>query len=177
MQLTLSQKQALQLNPQLLQNMSVLQMGALELNHYIRQLVQENPAAELTEPSCSCEDYEELFRRTQTMAELDHQNSPYLVPDWAEFDPLAQVGTDGGLADTLPRHLARQLEQKSLSPQLTAAVRWLISCLDDDGYLRDAPEELARDGQMTPALFREALDILHSLDPAGVLARTYSHHS
>ena len=174
MQIELSLKQSLQLNPQLLQRISILQMSALELNHYIRELVQENPAAELVEPTLSQDNSEEIFRRMQSLAELDRQNSPYVTPDREDFDPLSQVGTDGGLGDTLPRHLNRQLDHLGLSPLLSAAVRWLISCLDDNGYLRDKPEELARDGQMSPALFREALSLLQSLDPAGVGARDLS---
>ena len=174
MQLALSQKQSLQLNPQMFQTMAVLQMGALELNQFIRQLVQENPAAELKEPRLSPDNSEELFRRMQNLAELDRQNSQYVAPDRSECDPLARVGTDGGLGDTLTRHLIRQVERRPLSPLLTSAVRWLISCLDDDGYLRDDPEELARDGRMSSTLFQGALSLLQSLDPPGVGARDLS---
>ena len=167
MQLELSQKQSLQLNPQLLQNMAVLQMGAPELNQYIRQLVQENPAAELVEPSLS---------RTVSDALRSPAGAGFspLSPDRDSLDPLERVGTDGGLAETLPRHLNRQVDQRDLPPQLTAALRWLISCLDDNGYLRDDPAELERDGQMGPALFQEALSLLQSLDPPGVGARDLS---
>lgn len=174
MQIELSLKQSLQVNPQLLQNMSVLQMSSLELNQYIRQLVQENPAAELVEPPNPVEKNEEFFRRIQNMEELDRQNSPYLSFDQDEWEPLARVGTDGGLGDTLSRHLLYQLDRKNTSPQRKAAVRWLISCLDDDGYLRDEPEDLARDGQLSPLLLEEALSLLRSLDPAGVGAHDLS---
>ena len=51
MNLELSLKQTLKLTPQMLQSMEVLQMSTQELADYIQDLVQMNPAAELTEPA------------------------------------------------------------------------------------------------------------------------------
>ena len=45
MNLELSLKQTLKLSPQMLQSMEILQMSTLELNEYIQELVQANPAA------------------------------------------------------------------------------------------------------------------------------------
>ncbi len=50
MKLEMTQKQELKLTPQMLQSMELLQMSAQELEAYLQELVQENPAAELSEP-------------------------------------------------------------------------------------------------------------------------------
>ena len=96
MNLELSLKQTLKLSPQMLQSMEILQMSTLELNEYIQELVQENPAAELAEPPDPGDESEELWRRLQSLADLDHQNRQYVTADRDELDPLARVGTDGG---------------------------------------------------------------------------------
>ena len=101
MNLELSLKQTLKLSPQMLQSMEILQMSTLELGEFIQELVQENPAAELAELPDPGDESEELWRRLQSLADLDHQNRQYVTADRDELDPLARVGTDGGLADTL----------------------------------------------------------------------------
>lgn len=63
---------------------------------FIQELVQENPAAELAEPPDPGDESEELWRRLQSLADLDHQNRQYVTADRDELDPLARVGTDGG---------------------------------------------------------------------------------
>lgn len=95
MNLELSLKQTLKLTPQMLQSMEVLQMSTQELADYIQDLVQMNPAAELTEPAAQSDESEEMWRRLQSLADADHQNRQYLSPDREELDPLARVGTDG----------------------------------------------------------------------------------
>ena len=126
MNLELSLKQTLKLTPQLLQSMQVLQMSTQELADYMEDLVQTNPAAELTEPAAQGDESEELWRRMQSLADADHQNRQYLSPDREELDPLARVGTDGGLDETLTLHLTRQLE-RSHAP--TLVLRRPSSCV------------------------------------------------
>lgn len=89
MNLELSLKQTLKLTPQMLQSMEVLQMSTQELADYIQDLVQTNPAAELTEPTAQGDESEELWRRMQSLADADHQNRQYLSADREELDPLA----------------------------------------------------------------------------------------
>src|SRR5699024_4300081 len=74
MNLELSLKQTLKLSPQMLQSMEILQMSTLELGEFIQELVQENPAAEVAEPPDPGDESEELWRRLQSLADLDHQN-------------------------------------------------------------------------------------------------------
>jgi len=109
--LEMTQKQELKLTPQMLQSMEILQMSTQELEAYLQELVQENPAAELSEPEERPDEGEELWRRMQSLADQDNQNRQYVAAEREELDPLARVGTDGGLEDTLLLHLSRQLER------------------------------------------------------------------
>lgn len=174
MNLELSLKQTLKLTPQMLQSMEVLQMSTQELAEYIQELVQTNPAAELAEPAAQGDESEELWRRLQSLADADHQNRQYLSPDRDELDPLARVGTDGGLEDTLALHLTRQLERSHASTLVLRGAQFLCACLDEDGYLRDALEDLSQASRLPLAALEQSLVLLQSLDPAGVGARDLS---
>lgn len=101
MKLEMTQKQELKLTPQMLQSMELLQMSAQELEAYLQELVQENPAAELSEPEERQDEGEELWRRMQSLADQDNQNRQYVAAEREELDPLARIGTDGGLEEGL----------------------------------------------------------------------------
>ena len=174
MNLELSLKQTLKLSPQMLQSMEILQMSTLELGEYIQELVQENPAAELADPPVPGDESEEMWRRLQSLAELDHQNRQYFTTDREELDPLARVGTDGGLEDTLLLHLTRQLERSRASTVVLRGAQFLAACLDEDGYLRDDVADLAQAAALPVSILEEGLALLQTLDPPGVAARDLS---
>ena len=154
MNLELSLKQTLKLSPQMLQSMEILQMSTLELGEFIQES-------------------EELWRRLQSLADLDHQNRQYVTADRDELDPLARVGTDGGLADTLLLHLTRQLERSHASTIVLRGAQFLAS-LDEDGYLRDDVADLAQAAGLPASILEEGLSLLQTLDPPGVGARDLS---
>jgi RNA polymerase sigma-54 factor len=82
--------------------------------------------------------------------------------------------------ETLQESLHRQALALRLGQEDTAALRYLIESLDDDGYLQESLESLAAD--LSPAdeeqreellhRFTVALRLLQSLEPAGVGARS-----
>lgn len=174
MNLELSLKQTLKLTPQMLQSMEILQMSTQELADYIQELVQSNPAAELTEPTPQSDETEELWRRMQSLAEFDHQNRQYVSSDREELDPLARVGTDGGLGETLALHLTRQLERSHTSTLVLRSAQFLVACLDEDGYLREDLDDLCHVSRLPRNILEQGLSLLQSLDPAGVGARDLS---
>ena len=136
----------------------------------------------------------------------DQNESEVAVPDSWEGDGTTEVAPDdsewGGDAparknnlgddgemdatelargqESLQTHLHRQALSLRLSAEDSAALRFLIESLNDDGYLEDSLEELAiglagRDEDQLDELvhrFTVALRLLHHLEPAGVGART-----
>ena len=170
----MTQKQELKLTPQMLQSMELLQMSAQELEAYLQELVQENPAAELSEPEERQDEGEELWRRMQSLADQDNQNRQYVAAEREELDPLARIGTDGGLEDTLLLHLSRQLERSQAPTLVLRGAQFLAACLDESGYLREEVENLAQAAGLPAAVLEEGLSLLQTLDPAGVGARDLS---
>ena len=114
-----------------------------------------------------------------------------LSPDdseWGGDAPARRQDGDGDEADatelarsgeTLQDHLHRQALSLRLGEEDSAALRFLIESLNDDGYLEDSLESLAeslapQDLEEQESLvhhFTVALRLLQHLDPPGVAAR------
>ena len=176
MELLQHQSQQQKLSQQQIQSVELLQMSAPELEVYLRELAQENPVVELEEarPEGEGPREAELLGRLSWLEDNDRQNRYYQHMDEEELDPLARVGTAGGLEETLFRFLSRQLYQKDLDEDTAQGVRYLAACLDGDGYLRTPLDELAENLGCSPARAERYLSILRSLEPAGVGAETLS---
>ena len=72
---------------------------------------------------------------------------------------------------TLPDYLRSQLAVVLIDDDTRDAAESIIGNLDDDGYLTVSLEEIAEQGQHSPAVVEAAIKAVHSLDPAGVGAR------
>lgn len=122
----------------------------------------------------------------------DGDGTTELVPDDGEWgtDAKAKANNLGDGEDvdatelarsqeSLQSHLHRQALRLRLSEEDRGALRFLIESLNDDGYLEEPLEELARglagdDEEQVENLvhhFIVALGLLHSLEPVGVGAR------
>jgi RNA polymerase sigma-54 factor len=69
---------------------------------------------------------------------------------------------------TLSDHLHSQLALVALTEAVRDAAETIIGNLDGNGYLMLPPDEIATSGEHEPADVREALRVVHTLDPAGV---------
>lgn len=171
-------KQLQQLNQQQLQSVELLQMSALELEDYLENLAQENPVVDLEPPSApqpaAPEREEALLRRLQWLEDNDRQNQFYQRVEDEEWDPISRVGHGGGLEETLPRFLSRQLDRMGLDTGVRQAALYLADCLDDGGYLRLSLEELSSGCAIPVPQLRQALELLRTLEPAGVGAENLS---
>jgi RNA polymerase sigma-54 factor len=86
-------------------------------------------------------------------------------PNEERYEPTAVY------EETLEERLIDQLSEKKISKRAESLVRFLISCLDDDGYLRIDTEEIAARTKTAECEVSDALSILHRLHPPGVGAR------
>lgn len=172
----LLQTQVQRLSHQQLQSVELLQMSAPELEEYLRELVQENPVVELedtrSEPAPDRDD--ELLRRLRWLEDNDRQNRYYQQVGEEELDPLARIGTGGGMEESLFRFISRQLYTMDLDEDTAQTVRYLAACLDGDGYLRISAAELAANLGRPRAHVERCLEVLRSLEPAGVGAEDLS---
>lgn len=172
----LLQKQVQQLDQRQIQRLEMLQMSALELRDYLQELSQENPVVDLNDPPAPSEDVREdpRLQHLRWLADTDRQNRYYQGLWEYEDDPIARIGVSGGLEETLPQFLSRQLDRLRLDGDAARTVEFLASCLDGDGYLRPPLNELARDSGIPLPLLERGLAVLRTLEPAGVGADSLS---
>lgn len=166
----LRQIQTQNLSQRQLYSVELLRLSTLELESYVRDLAQENPMVELEEVSAppQGEGKDDLLARLRWLEDNDRQNWFYQQFSDEELDPLSRVGTGGGLEETLVSFLSRQLDRLRLEESAARLVRYLIYCLDDDGYLRTPLAELSRHGAIPMSGLERALAVLKTLEPAGV---------
>lgn len=159
-----------------MQSIELLQLSSLELEAYVRDLAQENPLVEPEEPRAADEavGQDELVSRLRWLEDNDRQNRFYQHVSDEELDPLARVGTDGGLGETLLSFLSRQVYRLRVDEDTAQLVRYLASCLDDDGYCRVSMEELSKNAEVPARRLEQALAVLQTLEPAGVGAADLS---
>ena len=151
MELGLDLKQSQTLSAQQLQSMEILRMSAQELLEHIEQVSQENPVIE--------------------MGSFD---TSHIRSSEAHIDPASLVAASPE-GDTLYAHVIDQLQRKKLNLQVFSAAKLIASYLDDKGQITESDSELSAQLKIPARPVREALDVIWSLEPAGVGARNIGH--
>lgn len=194
LQLKLSQH--LTLTPQLQQSIRLLQLSTMELNQELEKFLTENPMLERedTEAEAPAAPVPMNGESTVTLQapteESSAENSAQTDTFSADFEWAGEGGSGAGARDdaedsdffqvpaespNLREHLLSQLSLTQLEPRDRNLVAFLIEALDDDGYLTQPLEELARlvpeEVQIEPEDLHIALKHLQNLDPTGVGAR------
>ncbi|ABZ83267.1 RNA polymerase sigma-54 factor [Heliomicrobium modesticaldum Ice1] len=141
----IEQSQRLVMTPELRQALAILQMNTLELSLFIGRELVQNPLLESPDPP-----------REREMAE--RRESPF----------GREIQAEG---PTLQEHLELQLGL-ALSDGLRRSVgRYIIGNIDDKGYLRSDPAEIAAATGVGEEIVGEVLATIQSFDPPGVGAR------
>ncbi len=181
--LQISQTQRLQLNPQLLQSISVLCMNTAELNRYVDKLYQENPCIEKQEPVISEEMLKVIReyrrsdhisgglageRRMRTAGTVNTGSGAKQNEDGASLsqEPSSRYVDD--YIDSLGFRLRAQIEALKTDKGLQAVCEYLIDLLEDNGYLRPESIDSVRDIGVPEQLLDQAVGLIKSLEPAGV---------
>lgn len=166
MELSLQIKQTQKLSPQMIQTMEILQMGNLELQEYVDELLLENPVLE-REGAGAPDSADELLRRMEWLMGDSRRYARRTDTGAETMAPVAvQPRTEG-----LYEYLRDQVDFRKLSPELRRAVESVLTGLDANGYLEESAQELAlRCGQPLEAV-EQAVRLIQGLEPAGVGAR------
>ena len=173
--------QQLRLTPQLRQAIHLLQLSSAELEQEIAAAVEANPLLDWDEtPVDPPEDAGATTETPDGFLEPPAQTEGW-DGDWRDAGPARGLPDDdtGGetaaAGETLQDHLLWQLHLGPLSPRDRAIGVALVDAVDDDGYLREDPANLAAStGLAPPPSADEVSTLLHrlqSFDPAGVGAR------
>ena len=167
-QLKTELRQELKLTPQLMQSMEVLQMTSQELLEYLSRQAEENPLLDQADPPERA--YAELRRQAGW---IDGG-----VRERASFAHDGEAPTVAGAVDSrlesLSAFLRDQIHRLRLAKPLAALCDYLAELVDEDGYLSQEDLDGLTAMKIPQALTDQALDILQSLDPPGVGARSLS---
>ena len=176
MELNMSMKQTQTLSPQMMQSMEILQMGSQELLEYIENQVQENPVLEMEEKYTGKDEGVDLQRKLEWLESTDAQNRVYHQQDSEDdgTDPVSNYGNADETEENLYLYVLSQLELLDLEPELLETGRFLVESLNQNGWLDEPLEDLAVQMEKPLVLAARALEIVQSLEPAGVGARTLS---
>src|SRR5262245_40239768 len=200
--------QQLTMTPQLQQAIRLLQLPVLELQAQIREALESNVMLEAEDESGSLENGDSLEPQYEAPAgstdtgsgetaeperaasesesslditdDQDWSDSQVTGPSespWSGDDDHAQDFSDAR-GETLQEHLTWQLEMSRLDERDMRIGAAIIDAINDDGYVIEPLEEIARNLQ--PEIVATAADVervlrhVQAMDPAGVGARSVS---
>jgi RNA polymerase sigma-54 factor len=200
--------QQLTMTPQLQQAIRLLQLPVLELQAQIREALESNVMLEAEDEAGSLETGEveagqqfeatapspepvevttpSATERTERESDLDladeqdwsdaQVTGPSEAP-WSGDDEHSQ-DFSAARGETLQEHLTWQLEMSRLSERDMRIGAAIIDAINDDGYVIESLEEIARNLQpeivATTAEVERVLTHVQAMDPAGVGARSVS---
>ena len=159
-------RQELKLTPQLLQSMEVLQMNSQELLDYLGKLSEENPTLELSDAPDLRASLAELRQKASWLdagsfgASFTHEEGTSAEPGAADRE-----------LESLSAFLCDQLERKRLPRPMLALTRYLAEMVDEDGFLAQEDLDGLTEMKIPHAMVEQALDLVQSLEPAGIGAR------
>jgi RNA polymerase sigma-54 factor len=195
--------QQLTMTPQLQQAIRLLQLPVLELQAQIREALETNVMLEPEDESGSLEtgdaveppfeapsgttasesgdsDEREPAADVDMVEDPEWSDSQVTGPSeapWSGGDDQSQDFSDAR-GETLQEHLTWQLEMSRLNEREMRLGAAIIDAINDDGYLIEPLDEIARNLQpeivATSAEVERVLRHVQAMDPAGVGARSVS---
>jgi RNA polymerase sigma-54 factor len=199
--------QQLTMTPQLQQAIRLLQLPVLELQAQIREALESNVMLESEDETGSLETAEleapqfeaptPTAQTTETAAssdgeraERDSDSDLADEQDWSDAQVTGPSETpwsgddehsqdfSAARGETLQEHLTWQLEMSRLSERDMRIGAAIIDAINDDGYVIESLDEIARNLQpeivATAAEVERVLAHVQAMDPAGVGARSVS---
>jgi RNA polymerase sigma-54 factor len=197
-ELILSQRPELrlQLSPQLIQRIEILQLNAADLLELMENEALTNDAllaVKPPDPSLQAERPEQVEKKDEAAAEANPEDSEARAElDWwnetyrgrvrreasgGDVDPKHEaIANSPGRPSTLQEHLDQQIEVAEATPEVKELAHFVVQNLDRNGWLKEPLGELIVPFHERFSLdhAEAALKLVQSLDPAGVGARTPS---
>jgi len=182
MQARLTQKlgQRLALTPQLTQSLKVLAMNSMDLDAYIEESIESNPLLEKDESQS------DMSRTEQDSVRQDKERDKQQETDWREngdnrwetmYSSSSGRDRDGmDMRDqqwqeqqTVGQSLHEQINRQPMEEMSRIVAHALIDSLDDDGYFRSNPDELATSLDCNAETIEKVLvDVVQQLEPSGI---------
>jgi RNA polymerase sigma-54 factor len=193
--------QQLTMTPQLQQAIRLLQLPVLELQAQVREALESNVMLESEEDGPSTENAEPTLEQPfeggrgpenretseRQEAQPEPETDPVDDPDWNDGpitgpsespwsgEDHSQDFSDSD-GETLQEHLTWQLEMSKSTPREMRIGAAIIDAINDDGYLIEPLDEIARNLQPEViagvAEVERVLRHVQAMDPAGIGARS-----
>lgn len=185
--LKLETTQKLIMTPQLRQAIAILQLPATELAAVIEKELLENPVLEADAVENKDEPVSDELEPLNM--EADRQPGTEVEADgWVEYllsgtqttasaqagsaEPVKQREIADSETVSLQNYLERQLHFAILDTGYLSIGKYLIGCIDDNGYLCETTNEVAGQLGTSEDKVIEVLKIIQTFDPVGVGARS-----
>ena len=189
--LDLRQTQSLVMTPQLQQAIRLLAASNLEIESFIAEALDDNPLLEMGEVSREAGEGDVAAAEEHDSGPGDGDQALDIDPaaldrdretgdgEWGSAASLGGSGDDlpgidehGGDEPTLAEHLLDQVGAVAGDAREEFVARFLIGLLDEAGYLTADLRSVAAELGIALAEAERALEVVQSLDPTGVGART-----
>ncbi len=159
------QRMKMVMTPELRQAIQILQYSATDLQKYIEEQMEENPALSLSEPD---REQKELEKWAEYIRDLPRERN------WAgnhdvDHQSFELYTTEGG---SLADELESQLYEFNLTPLKRKVCLYLIHNLDERGYLVLDSGDVCKRLLIPEEMFADALKTIQSMEPVGVGARS-----
>ena len=179
MDLKMEVTQTLGLSQRMIQSTEILQMSAQELDTYLKELAVENPVVDIEEKFDKSRESErdaELQKKLEWLASSDEQNRVYYSEEYSsdEDDNQDMWNVSDNRGEDLAEYLISQLVTIPLTDKEQAIAEYLIDLLDSRGYLTEETDQIAAQLETEEDEVAQMLQIVQSLEPAGVGARNLS---
>lgn len=174
MELSLQQQQKQILSQKMQQSVEVLQMNALALSEYARNLAEENPLLEWSEENELPESRgEKLLQRLEWLEEADEQNRSFYRVEHEQEEREREDSRFGKKeGQSLREYLLFQINILKIPEDNKKVLRFLAESTAESGYLeKDAVESLIERYQLKKTTAARILAEFQTLDPPGVGAR------
>lgn len=163
-ELRLKQNQAM--SQRMLQSVQILQMTSQELETYVDELALENPVLDVERAAP-----ESIDAYQQSYAIQEHDRYLTLRQNNDDYDPKENWNISTCQDETLREHLLSQLDLRSFSRHEALILAYLLESLDERGYLIEDPDFVAERFRANVEDVERLIQVLQSLEPAGVCAR------
>ena len=158
------------LAPLMQKSISILLLPVHELQSAIEQEIQENPLLELDVPDPHLISLKRDADLNVKISQLRDINDRSFYDNTLDNEEITQRPVAGHLS--LTDYLMEQLSMETSDPKILTIGEQIIGNIDDNGYLTQNCENIARDLQISDVtLVEQVLSLIQTFDPLGIAAR------
>lgn len=158
----------------MLQSMEILQMSALELDEYLKNLALENPLVDFSEQFLESQfsAQSDVQRKSEWLESTDYQNKSYYQQERDASDIEKNWYDSRDVEEELSEYLLSQLLMSRHSKLEKMILEEMIFSLDEKGYFLEEISYFSERFHVSDDKVLGLLKEIQGLDPAGVGARS-----